>query len=147
MNVRQLETKEVIPLRALILRPGQPLEASHYPADPKAVHFGLELKSEIVCVVTAHPEASAAVADALNPWRIRGMATHSGFQGHGFGSKVLTALLDWARLEKIDWFWCNARAKAIPFYERHGFETVSELFELPLIGPHKVMRRGVKHLA
>jgi L-Ala-D/L-Glu epimerase len=143
MTVRQLELKDVIRLRALILRPGLPLEASQYPADPWAVHFGMESGGEVVCVVTAHPEDSSTVPHAKNPWRIRGMATREDMQGKGCGSQVLAALLDWAKTENVDWLWCNARVKAIPFYERHGFETVSELFEIPLIGPHKNMRRKI----
>src|SRR5437899_6500477 len=104
MIVRQVELKEAIPLRALILRPGQPLEASYYPADPEAVHFGMEVGGEIICVVTAHPEKSSSIQDAVNPWRIRGMATFESYQGKGCGSKVLAALLEWAKRENVDWF-------------------------------------------
>jgi predicted GNAT family N-acyltransferase len=35
--------------------------------------------------------------------------------------------------------WCNARTPARAFYERAGFRTVSDEFELPEIGPHYVM--------
>jgi GNAT superfamily N-acetyltransferase len=140
MKLRKISVDEAIPLRSRILRPGQPLALCHYPADSEAVHFGMEADGEVVCVVTAHPEKSAKTPEALNPWRLRGMATAEKFQGKRIGSQVLAALLAWAREEKIDWIWCNAREKAIPFYERHGFEAVSEFFELPQIGRHKIMR-------
>ncbi|MGZ3722271.1 MAG: GNAT family N-acetyltransferase [Bdellovibrionales bacterium] len=140
MKIRRVTTQEVLPLRGRILRPGLPLEACRYPADPKAVHFGLEIGGALVCVVTAHPEDSPLAGACKNPWRIRGMATASEVQGRGYGSLVLKALLEWAPTEGIDVLWCNAREKAIPFYERHGFSCVSDLFEIPEIGPHKVMR-------
>ena len=35
--------------------------------------------------------------------------------------------------------WCNARKGAVWFYQRLGFVTVSEEFEIAPIGPHYVM--------
>jgi hypothetical protein len=35
--------------------------------------------------------------------------------------------------------WCNARTPAVGFYEKLGFSTIGEEFELPPIGPHYLM--------
>jgi predicted GNAT family N-acyltransferase len=38
--------------------------------------------------------------------------------------------------------WCNARTPAVGFYERHGWTTVGEEFDVPPIGPHYRMVRS-----
>lgn len=139
MEARQITTEECIPLRSKVLRPLHPLEACHYPQDPAAVHFGVFVSGELMSIVTAHPEDKKEF-EKPGQWRIRGMATEPAFQGFGYGGEALAALLQWGREKKLPLFWCNAREKAIPFYERHGFTVESELFDIAGIGPHKVMK-------
>lgn len=139
MEVREIPTEATYELRSRVLRPGQPLEANFYPADHAGAHFGLFKGGKVLSVVTAHPEDNSRFPGGGH-WRIRGMATDEGFQGRGLGLRVLLHLLAWGRERRIPLFWCNAREGAISFYERQGFRVESELFELPQIGPHKVMR-------
>lgn len=103
------------------------------------MHFGAFEGSELVSIVTAHPDQSPLFS-APNQWRIRGMATDPDRQSGGFGGAALQALLAWGRAEGLPLFWCNAREKAIPFYLRHGFTLESALFDIKGIGPHKVMK-------
>ncbi len=37
--------------------------------------------------------------------------------------------------------WCNARVVAVPFYAKQGWEIVSEVFDIPTVGPHRAMLR------
>jgi GNAT superfamily N-acetyltransferase len=136
-SCRPIAAEEAYALRHLVL--GHPPEAKHFPRDPESVHFGALLGGEVISVVTAHPEPRF---DCDGAWRIRGMATHPSSQGTGAGGAVLEALLAWGRREGVPLFWCNARARAIPFYERHGFTVESELFDIAGVGPHKVMKRA-----
>jgi ribosomal protein S18 acetylase RimI-like enzyme len=77
---------------------------------------------------------------ARGSWRIRGMATEARARGRGAGTAVLAALLDHARAEGARTVWCTVRTNARSLYERAGFRTVSQEFELPDIGPHVVMQ-------
>jgi GNAT superfamily N-acetyltransferase len=140
MIVRRISTAECIPLRSKVLRPFHPLEDCAYPQDPHAVHFGCFEGDELLSIVTAHPEENQ-LFPAAGQWRIRGMATEPAFQGKGAGGAALIALLEWGMEEGVPLFWCNAREKAIPFYERHGFTVASELFDIKGIGPHKIMKK------
>lgn len=140
MEVRPISTEETIELRSRVLRPNQPRAACFYERDAVAMHFGAFAGGHLVSIVTAHPEEHPLFS-ARGQWRIRGMATDFGEQGKGYGGAVLRALLAWGKEKGIPLFWCNARERAIPFYERHGFTVESELFEIEGIGPHKVMKR------
>lgn len=156
MRIEQATTETILDLRRRALRPHLPVEASIYPEEAKAIHFALYLPGTLgantpISIVTAHPEAlpgsspSGSNPGEPNPgeavhWRIRGMATEPTHINQGHGSKVLKALLDWGQAQGIPLFWCNARERAVPFYERFGFQTCSELFEIPSIGMHKRMK-------
>lgn len=136
-DCRQIRAEDCIPLRSEVLRPLHPLEDCRFPLDGESKHFGAFQRSELVSIVSVHPEARFGESKA---WRVRGMATSPRVQSKGAGGAVLKALVEWARAEKVPLLWCNAREKAIPFYERNGFTVESELFDLPGVGPHKVMK-------
>lgn len=140
MEVSRIPTEATYDLRSRVLRPGRPIEVVHYPNDARSVHFGVLDGGQVVSVVTAHAEDSELFPGVAGQWRIRGMATDPSCQGKGVGALGLKALLDWARSEGISLVWCNARLRAVSFYARHGFTIESELFEIPDIGPHYVMK-------
>jgi GNAT superfamily N-acetyltransferase len=76
-------------------------------------------------------------------WRLRGMATAEERRGEGLGRAVLDAIVLHAAGHGAALIWCNARVRAIPFYERVGFAGLGELFEEPGIGPHLVMWKAL----
>ena len=73
-------------------------------------------------------------------WRLRGMATAPEARRRGAGTAVLDALLDHARAGGGREVWASVRTPARRLYERAGFRTDSDVYELPDIGPHVVMR-------
>jgi len=79
----------------------------------------------------------------VSAWRLRGMATREDLQGQGIGSLVLEALVGHVTAEGGELLWCNARVRAIAFYERAGFQTWGEEWDIPSIGPHVVMWRRI----
>jgi GNAT superfamily N-acetyltransferase len=80
-------------------------------------------------------------------WRVRGMATAAQVRGQGAGTAILELLLDHAIQAGASRVWCNARIPARSLYERAGFGVVSDVFELPQIGPHVVMERRIPRAA
>jgi GNAT superfamily N-acetyltransferase len=69
------------------------------------------------------------------------MATRADRQGRGLGTIALDAALAGAARRGGSVVWCNARLRAIPFYRRAGFAVVSDEFDVPGIGPHRVLAR------
>lgn len=89
---------------------------------------------ELIAVGLVGPEGEPG------QWRVRGMATVPRFRGRGAGTSVLEALVGRARRGGANEVWANVRLPARTLYERAGFRGDSEVFELPDIGPHLIMR-------
>lgn len=79
------------------------------------------------------------MCDASKPSiQLRGMAVALENQKSGVGRSILETAHSIASQKKKS-LWCNARFSAIGFYERNGWKTEGELFEIPVIGAHAVM--------
>jgi GNAT superfamily N-acetyltransferase len=142
LQVRRCGPDDVIALRRSVLRPHLTTEETRYAADsdPGTAHFCAEDDAgRVVSVATVLREAPAWRHEVAVAWRIRGMATTPGWRGQGAGSAVLAAVLAYVVASGGGLVWCNARARAVDFYQRAGMETTGEPWEEPVIGPHIAM--------
>ena len=48
------------------------------------------------------------------------------------------------KLKECTLLWCNARIKAVPFYQSVGFQEIGDLFDIKDIGPHYYMYKRIK---
>jgi GNAT superfamily N-acetyltransferase len=142
VEVREITAEDSRPLRATVLRPGRPAEEVHFEDDdaPDTVHVGGFLDGRLVAVGRLSREAPPGATDR-DAWRLRGMATLPEARDRGVGSAVLQRLIEHARARGAAEVWCNARVRAVPFYERAGLRAEGEVFDVPGIGPHRLMRR------
>jgi GNAT superfamily N-acetyltransferase len=80
--------------------------------------------------------------DGRDAWQVRGMATRGDLVRRGIGRALLrhalAALRDAGGPELL---WCNARVAALGFWEREGWVIVSEVFDIPGVGPHRTLER------
>lgn len=136
-EARAVAPAAVRPLRRALLRPTQAAEALVYAGDDDAdaLHVAGFVDDEMVGIASICREPYAGAP----AFRLRGMGTVAAVRGRGFGRALLQRCLDHAVAQGVSTVWCNARVSAIGFYERAGFVTVGERFELPDIGPHVVM--------
>ena len=134
--------EEIVDLRHVMLRQGLPREAAVFPADElsSSYHFGAFTPDakNIGCATFHWSEWEGEPA-----WRLRGMATLTGFQKFGVGRALLGFAEETIRGESpVRLLWCDARTPAAPFYERQGWRVVSEEFFIPTAGPHfKMVKR------
>lgn len=70
------------------------------------------------------------------------MAVLAKYRNHGIGSKLLRFVLQTAAQKNYQDIYLHAQTSAIPFYEKHGFETQGELFYEADI-PHRTMRLNI----
>jgi predicted GNAT family N-acyltransferase len=139
MTVRLLiwpeEQDKLHALRGKMLRQGLPPSTRIFAADdlPTTRHFGAfdDQDNLIGCATLVETEDKDL--------QLRGMATDSDYQQSGVGRAVLTQAQNYA-LENGLPLWCNARLTAKGFYEKLGWVTEGEVFDVPHFGPHYVMR-------
>ncbi len=131
--------EEVIDLRHQVLREGLPRDAAIFEGDrdPLSRHYG---------AFSSHRGAEPLVGCAtlhLNQWldepawQLRGMATAPDFRKRGLGREILAFLEnDIYGTQAVRLLWCNARIPATRFYQKLGWQIVSEEFAIPTAGPH-----------
>ena len=134
MDIRVVGPEATLDLRQRVLRPHQTHEQVRAHSDDAP---------GIAVIVDNHVVACASVREEPMPgdpqpgdWRLRGMATAPEVRGEGYGAVALQAALGWARQQGARRVWCNARTPALGFYEKYGFTTTGDEFDLPDAGPH-----------
>lgn len=125
MDIRKIKAEEAQPLRATVLRPGLPFEASVYPHDdePESLHMGAFEGEKPVCVASIFHEPPPGEEDLTGAWRLRGMVTLPERQRSGYGRAVLLRCIEHIARQGASLLWCNARTDAVGFYLGLGFET------------------------
>jgi GNAT superfamily N-acetyltransferase len=135
-----IEPEELLSVRNMVLREGKlPLNECRFPTDKVegAFHLGYYIGGQLVSIVSLHPQT---FGDFIGTgYQLRGMATLEQHQGKGLGNRLLNFAIVYLRGQKANYIWCNARKKALRFYQDGGFEIVSAEFEIKGIGPHHVM--------
>lgn len=146
--IHQVDVREILPLRRLVLRP-------HFKTEVECLnekdhlnstfHFAAKASSTgLVIGILSLEIESISDFSSTHQYRLRGMATHPNFRRNGAGR----ALVLWAEKflldqRRADLLWFKAREVAFPFYESLQYQYHGEMFDIPQIGPHKVM---YKHL-
>ena len=126
-------------LRSKILRNGLPLNECVFPTDQVegAFHLAVYVGDEIACVASFFPKKYKK--EQGEGYQLRGMATDTEFAGKRYGKSLVEFAVTYIKNTNASYIWCNARKSALPFYEKLGFETVSNEFEIAGIGPHYEM--------
>jgi predicted GNAT family N-acyltransferase len=138
ITCRRAAVAEILPLRHQILRAGLPFEAACFEgdSDPATRHYAAVAGELPVGCLTLMPSAW----EGRPAWQLRGMATAADAQGKGLGRQLLEAAVADARAAEPERIvWCNARTSAVGFYEKLGWQVVSEPFDVPTAGPHVKM--------
>lgn len=82
------------------------------------------------------------ISHGPNVVQLRGMASDPEWAGSGVGRAVLEAAHALAGSRSM---WCDARMSAHDFYARFGWVAEGDVFDIPQVGPHTVMRYQRNH--
>jgi len=97
--------------------PNMPFEFVKLPEDADGTHFGLFVHRQLVSIVSLF-QTGPGVA------QFRKFATQVGEQGKGYGTKLLSHLIEFVQEEGFHTLWCNARVDKTDFYKKFEmFET------------------------
>ena len=119
-------------LRHAVLWPEQPAAYVQLPDDATGRHFGAFVGDELVSVISLFINAEEA--------RFRKFATAPAWQGRGIGGQLLAHTIAAAATAGAPSLWCDARARALPFYQRFGLEPAGPPFAKGAI-PYQRLRR------
>jgi GNAT superfamily N-acetyltransferase len=138
--IKFIAVEDTLSIRSDILRGGKLTpDECRFPTDqlPGAFHLGYYAGEELVSVASFHPQNYSGFNGI--GYQLRGMATVENYRGKGIGNQLLNFGMVYLRGQKVNYLWCNARKKALPFYLNMGFEIIAPEFEVPGIGPHYVL--------
>jgi predicted GNAT family N-acyltransferase len=137
--VKFIPTELTLGLRSKVLRNGRSLEECIFPTDKVegAFHLAFYVDDEIATIASFFPKNYKDKAEL--GYQLRGMATDTPFLGKGYGKQLVQFAVAYIKKTKTQYIWCNARTSAVKFYEKLGFNLVSEEFEIAGVGPHYEM--------
>ncbi len=140
MQVLRIKPIDTHPIRHKMLRPNGTIEDCIFQGDNDELtfHLGAFVDKKLVSVASFYFERNEKFPDE-HQYRLRGMATLPEYQGQGLSSSLLRTAFPVIKQNQCTLLWCNAREKAIGFYEKVGFTSMGELFSIPHIGKHILM--------
>lgn len=145
MDVKQIDFKDTYPIRHQMLRPGKPVETCHFDGDDDdlSFHLGAFIDDKLASVASFYLKAHPEIKNAEYQYQLRGMATLPEYQHQGLSRALLKAAFPIIQNNHVNLLWCNARVEASGFYQKVGFEKVSEEFLIPDVGPHYLMAKVI----
>ena len=139
--IREIPAAAVYSVRQQVLRPGRPLTECIFEGDSseKTFHLGLFMDGNLIGVAS-FMQNSNPLFNEKGQYQLRGMAVLPEYKGQGFGASLLIEGEE--KLKKLvekPFLWFNARDAAIGFYEKFGYKTKGEKFDIPGVCLHIVM--------
>jgi len=106
-------------------------------------HIGAVKNGEVVGTSTFIIDPIAiGLKDEFNTkiqYRLRAMATSEKVKEEGIGKQIIEFAIEKLKQMKVELLWCDARLEATGFYNKMGFKTLGDVYDVPNIGPHKLM--------
>lgn len=109
---------------------------------PTTFHVGAFKNDEIVAIGTFLQQQNEKF-EATNQYRLRAMASSPKIRGENFGKLLIGFAIEELKNRKADLLWCDARKVALGFYEEMGFNILGDFYDIPIIGPHKLMYKEI----
>lgn len=141
MIIKELPTAEIQKLRHEVLWPHKPsfedcvIKPDHIST---TFHMGALENNEVVGTSTFLIDINDKF-DTTSQYRLRAMATSPSVRGKQVGRQIIEVSIEKLKNMNIDLLWCDARLEATGFYEKLGFKMKGDIYNVPDIGPHKLM--------
>lgn len=145
IEVVELTATRTHPLRLALLRNDTPDDRVEFDGDdlPTTFHLGAMIDGELVTISSWMRRRYPDLPDHAGH-QLRGMATLPAARGSGVSASVLHEGLRRCVDAGSTVVWAKARVTALPFYERHGFDTCGdEYVDLTTGLPHRDIARFV----
>ena len=137
--VKFIPVELTLDLRSRVLRNGKPLAECSFPTDQVegVFHLAYYDGENIATIATFFPNNYKG--NIIVGYQLRGMATDNPYLGKGYGKQLIQFAVEYIKNTNAQYIWCNSRSSAIKFYQKLGFELLSEEFDIAGVGPHYEM--------
>lgn len=121
-----------------------PIESCILPGDElkSTIHLGAYDQNTLLGVCTILDSPKNGLYSVPNG-QIRGMAVRSSTQNKGIGRLLVKEAESCAKSCVFHLLWMNARKGASGFYLKMGYRIVGSEFEVPIFGPHYMMKKQI----
>lgn len=133
VKIQNITWQETLEIRHQVLWPDKPISFCKVEGDQSAIHYGAFIDEKLVCVASIYIDNQEA--------RLRKFATLPKFQGKSIGTKVIEHAISNLKSLNINYFWCDARATALSFYQKFGLEIEGNEFKKSDISYYKMSVR------
>ena len=145
IEIKQLETDAIKELRYEVLWPHKN-SSSDCTIEPDSAestfHIGATMGNEVVGTSTLIIDINPNFEEQ-NQYRLRAMATSPKIRGTRTGVAIVNKAIEELQKRNVKLLWCDARLIATGFYEKLGFKIKGDVYEVPNIGPHKLMYKEI----
>lgn len=111
-EIKEVTKEQAWELRHQVMWPSEPFDYIKVAGDDSALHYGLFKADSLISVVSLFINQQEA--------QFRKFATAEQEQNRGFGSALLSFILEQAKNHGIQRIWCNARTNKMSFYKKFG---------------------------
>lgn len=139
--VKKIISSQTHEIRRKILRDNDPLVSVEFDGDfnETTIHLGC-FKDDELCGILTLIELEKGI------FQMRGMAVLEEHQGKGVGREIIEFTEELLNENQIQKIVLNARIKAVGFYQKLGYEVVSDEFEIPTVGIHLKMEKKLNSM-
>ncbi|RYE28362.1 MAG: GNAT family N-acetyltransferase [Sphingobacteriales bacterium] len=120
IHFQEVSKDQIWQIRHEVMYPDAPFESIKLSEDENGLHLGLIEDSKLISIVSVFEDG--------NSLQFRKFATLNAYQGKGYGSKLLSYIIELAQTRNAESLWCNARVNATGFYRKFGFEETDSRF-------------------
>lgn len=120
--IKEIPGAHTWPMRHRVMYPEMSPESVILKDDMEGIHFGLfSPDDKLVSVISLFERENGH-------YQFRKFATDTSEQGKGYGSALLSYIIDFCRAKNAKMLWCNARKSASAFYIKYRFTETDTIF-------------------
>ena len=145
VDIKKVDVSQIRDLRYNVLWPhldGPDACQIEPDTDKTTFHMAASMDNKVVGVVTLIAEINPRF-DVKNQYRLRAMATVPEMRGYGVGADLVAKAIEELKKLNVKLLWCDARLIATGFYEKQDFKIKGKVYQVPKIGPHKLMYKAL----
>ncbi len=145
VDIKKVDVSQIRDLRYKVLWPHlDGPDACQIPPDVEKTtfHMAALFDNKVVGTATLIVDINPRFEEK-NQYRLRAMATDPEMRGYGVGADLVSKAIEELKKMNVKLLWCDARLIATGFYEKQDFKIKGQVYQVPKIGPHKLMYKAL----